>query len=349
MQSSTLDQFHDRPPLRHLKRLTTKDGLVQHADHEVPDPAHGYSIDDNARGLIACLWHHQLFGDTSILQLAETYFNYLKKVQKNDGTFHNFVSFSDKKLDAEGSEDSIGRAIWALGETIATIPDHDFAKESEQMFDRAIIDHHLDHEHVRTKAYILLGLLAAGKHEVAKKWADKLIVIFNERSGPEWQWFENSLFYANGILPYAMARAARLLGNAELKDIAMRSYDWLDSVSREQGVPAPIGQNGWYRKGGEKVLYDQQPLEAADMVLAATELFSLTNEAKYLDSALEWFSWYEGKNLQHKSLINQSTGGIYDALTPGGVNENQGAESIVTYLMAYLSLARTAQSNGKTD
>ncbi len=339
MENNFFGQFKDRPVLRHLKRLTTPTGIIQHADFDVPDPAHGYSIDDNARALIVCLWHYRLFQDASILSLAEVYFGYLQRVEKEGGSFHNFLSFSEKLVEAEGSEDSIGRAIWALGEVIATCPDKELVKKSAEIFGRASIEKHLNHPHVRTKAYILLGLVAAGKLEEAKRWADKLVDIFDRQSSDVWLWFEDGLFYANGILSYSLARAALVLKDSRASEVAIKSFDWLNRICRLDGQPAPIGQNGWFFKSGQKASYDQQPLEAADMVLAAKEIYQLTKNKKYLEVASEWFSWYRGNNCQQKSLIDETTGGIYDGVTPGGVNKNQGAESIVSYLLAYLSLA----------
>ncbi len=345
MKNNFLDLFRDPPGLRHLKRLTTPTGVIQHADFDVPDPAHGYSIDDNARALIVCLWHYRLFQDASVLSLAEVYFNYLQRVEKEGGSFHNFLSFSEKLLESEGSEDSIGRAIWVLGEVMASHADKELTEKANEIFSRASIEKHLDHPHVRTKAYILLGLLAAGKLDEAKRWTDKLVAIFNNQSTDDWLWFEDGLFYANGILPYALARAARILQDQTAGEVAIKSFDWLDSLCRLNGQPSPVGQNGWFFKNGQKATYDQQPLEAADMVLAATELYLLTDTQKYLNVASDWFGWYKGNNSQEKSLIDETTGGIYDAVTPGGVNKNQGAESIVTYLLAYLSIAELTKND----
>src|SRR5689334_7287367 len=115
MPKSQLNQFRHEPILRHLKRLTTPTGLIQHADYDVPDPAFGYSIDDNARALIVCLWYQKLFNEPAITRLADIYFSYIERVEKEGGSFHNFLSFSEKVLESEGSEDSIGRAVWALG------------------------------------------------------------------------------------------------------------------------------------------------------------------------------------------------------------------------------------------
>jgi uncharacterized protein YyaL (SSP411 family) len=336
----TLADFIHPPALTHFKRLTSKDGIIQHADLEVPDPSFGYSIDDNARALIVCLWHYQQYQDASILRLAEVYFNYLKKVEIEGGSFHNFLSFTEKTLDAEGSEDSIGRAVWALGETIAHHPDEAVRLEAAAMLERTRLQKHIDHAHIRSKAYILLGLAAAGQRDQVSAWADLLVAAYRHEQAPDWQWFEGLLCYANGILPYALLVAHQATGSAEYLVVARKTLHWLDRVSRIGATPAPIGHAGWFYRGQERAEYDQQPLDAADMALAWAKLHEITHDSHDLERALEWMSWYDGHNTQKKSVINEATKGIYDAITPGGVNLNQGAESIVTYLLAYLSLAR---------
>jgi len=339
MQITPAD-FSNKPHLTHLKRLTTKDGLIQHSDLEVPDPSYGYSIDDNARALIACLWHYQLYKEPSVLSLAEIYFGYLKKVEKEGGSFHNFLSFSEKVLDAEGSEDSIGRAYWALGLTATLHPDESVRQQASDMMARTNINRHLDHIHLRAKSYILLGLVSLNKKEPVEIWADQLVNVYEQERSKGWEWFENMLCYANGALPYALAVAYEKTNQRKYLAVAERTFVWLNKESRANGRPAPIGQNGWYIRGREKALYDQQPLDASDMILAANKLFELTKDKKYSDLAIEWMNWYYGDNIQDRSLINEQTWGIYDALTPTGVNENQGAESIVTFLMAYLDTVR---------
>ncbi len=341
MSKMELKDFASRPPLTHLKRLTTPRGLVQHADLEVPDPAFGYSLDDNARALIVCLWHYQLFADRAILNLFEIYWRYLQRARNQSGSFHNFLSFSESILDAEGTEDSIGRAIWALGTILGSHPDLAVGGQAERIITETNLSKHTEHPHVRAKALILCGLMAAKDRSVAT-WADQLITAYEHSKSANWPWFEDNLRYANGILPYALATSYLLTKNRRYLDVARVSFDWLNTVSRIGGQPAPIGQNGWYYQGGEKALYDQQPLEAADMVLAASALFEATDSRPYLDLALEWMSWYGGHNSQGTAVFNAATGGVYDALTPTGVNKNQGAESIVTYLMAYLALTKLA-------
>ena len=130
-----LEDFHNPPPLTHLKRLTTREGLIQHADMDVPDPSHGYSLDDNARAIIATIWYYRAHQDQSVLHLLEIYFSYVKRVEKEGGSFHNFLSFTEQILDAEGSEDSIGRTIWALGEMINSCPDETIRTGAKTIFE----------------------------------------------------------------------------------------------------------------------------------------------------------------------------------------------------------------------
>jgi hypothetical protein len=339
-----IKKFSERPPLTHLKRLTTKDGIIQHADHEVPDPSFGYSIDDNARALIACLWHYQIFQDPSVLQLGEIYFNYIKRVEKEGGSFHNFLSFTDQILDSEGSEDSIARAVWAMGVTSKLHPNQKTKEEATAILSRTNIDRHETHAHLRTHAYLLLGLLGTGSRTEVSRWEEKLVTAYQKNRDEQWRWFEGSLRYANAILPYALTKSYLHTKNEHALEVAEESFLWLDSVSRIDGKPAPIGQEGWWYKGHEKAEYDQQPLEAADMVLAACALYETTQNEDYKNLAVEWMSWYYGSNVQDISIFNEQTGGVFDGITPNGVNKNQGAESIVTFLMAHLSLSSHVKS-----
>ena len=341
-QKLHLEDFLNRPPLTHLKRLTTEIGIIQHADGEVPDPSFGYSIDDNARAIIVCLWFYKIFNDPSLLRLFDIYFSYIKKVRIEYGTFHNFLSFTEQILDAEGSQDSIARAIWSLGVTVALHPDEKIRDEALEIVKGTKVDKHHLEKNIRTKAYILLGLADAFKNGEILSWADDLEQAYKENKTDDWFWFEDSLRYANGILPYAMVKAFKKTRKRKYLNIAKESFDWLDENSRKNGVLVPIGQNGWYFKGQVKALYDQQPLEAADMVIAACGLYEITKDKAYLNKAIEWMGWYYGNNLQKLHIFNTQTKGVNDALVSKGLNTNQGAESIVTFLMAYLSISKIA-------
>lgn len=334
-----LKKFELPPSLRHLKHMTTDFGIIQHAKSDDPDPRFGYSIDDNARALIVCLKYGRLFNPADVAKIKQVYFDFLERAYVSDNGFHNFYSIEGQPLDKKGSEDSYGRTFWTLAEAAADDQDKQMQDKAREIFSRLEPKEHLIHAYIRTKSYILLAYCAIGDSDNIKTWADHLADLYRANSTDEWQWFERSLTYCNAVPVYALAKAASHLKNAEYTRIVREAYDWLNKVSRVDGVVAPIGQNGWYHHRSDKAIYDQQPVDAAKMVLAAVELFKLTKEDRYLQDAIEWMAWYDGANTQMKSLINPKTSGIYDALTPTGVNENQGAESIVTYLLAYLELS----------
>jgi len=341
MSLKSLTDFLAPPSLTHLKRMTTKDGLVQHADLEVPDPAHGYSIDDNARALIVCSWYYRVFPRDELLALAKIYLSYISRAKVKSGEFNNFLDYLGDVPGQQKSEDAFGRTAWALAEAQVCFAGKDIAEKAKQLL-LGVLENKKEMDPIRSQAYLLLCSCALKDIRETSTLADKLVATFNKKRRVGWQWFEDCLYYANGILPYALAQASMLTGRQDYAEIAQISFDWLDKISQEKGRPAPIGQNGWYCFGQEKALFDQQPLEAADMVMAAAALYRINRKKHNLTRAIVWMSWYFGNNLWQLSLINPATKGIFDALTPGGVNENQGAESTVTFLMAYLSLSQLA-------
>lgn len=341
MSHKQLVDFLPSPSLTHLKRLTTKDGLVQHADHEVPDPTHGYSIDDNARALLVCAWHHQIFPDIEIRPLAKIYLKYITRVGVECGKFHNFLDYLGDIPGQSESEDAFGRTAWALAEARESFGADELGVEAKRLLDN-IISSEREVSALRGQAYLLLCYIAQKNTESTTQLADKLLNSLKANQATNWLWFENCLYYANAIFPLALARAFLLTKNIDYLAMAEKTYLWLDQTCRERNMPAPIGQNGWYCRNQKKALFDQQPLETADMVMAALSLYEATKQTKYLNIALDWMGWYFGNNLHHLEIWNSKTRGVFDALTNSGVNENQGAESIVTYLMAHLSLSKIA-------
>lgn len=337
-----LIRFASAPDLRHLRRLTTSFGVIQHAKYANPDPKFGYSIDDQARALIACLWYQQAFDPIETVGLISTYLEFIRRAQTSEGNFHNFYDITGRVLDVKGSADSFGRTMWALAEVIQKSNNRDFRKIAKKLLRRANASQHLSHQHLRTRAYLVLGYATTNDKSNTRLWADELIRLLRLNATKDWYWFERALIYCNAIPVYALARAYSLTKNGRYLDEAKKTLAWLDRISRIDGIVAPIGQDGWYHRISDKAHYDQQPVDAAKMVMTAAELYALTSQKSYLDKAIDWMSWYDGTNIQNKPLINHETGGIHDAITPTGVNENQGAESIVTYLMAWLSLTEIA-------
>jgi hypothetical protein len=340
------DSIINTPPrLSHLKRLTTKDGLVQHSDLDLPDPSFGYSIDDNARGLIVVLKYHRLYSNPSLVNLAWIYLNFIKKAQLKNGKFHNFLSYDGRYLDRAGSEDSLGRTIWALGFASGRGTEKKIAQTAQKVcLDSLKWVKSL--KHLRSKAYAILGCYYLKKEELVRHLADSLVNSYQLHQDSKWHWFENTIRYCNGIIPTSLFFAYRISKKKEYLNVARESLDWLLEECQIEGIPVPIGQNGWFHQGGDKAIYDQQPIDPSNLVSACLAAYQATKEKKYYYLAKDWWRWFWGNNLQNVVLVNES-GSAYDALTPNGPNLNQGAESTLAYLLATLELAYSLRKNNE--
>jgi hypothetical protein len=220
--------------------------------------------------------------------------------------------------------------------------------------------------HPEQRRLVLAALEGGGRHDLsvhAVRLVSDLVHAYDDTAADDWPWFEDTLTYSNAVLPYALLVAA---GNSPLKaqnpvkgpvgpngafmgsklvsrarEVGLQSLDFLLRVSAVDGTPAPIGNNGWYRSGGERALYDQQCVDAAAMVIASATAFQVTKDNRYRDAAYTWWEWFFGKNTNHRPLYRPEDGAVYDGLTPEGVNENRGAESVLAFLLAHLALAGT--------
>lgn len=334
-----LVSFKNPPSLTHLKRLTTPWGLIQHTELETPDPAHGYSLDDNARAIVVTTKYAKIYHAPAVLNLTQIYLDYLKRAQLKDGRFHNFLSFVNKFTDRVGSEDCFGRAIWALGFLISQKGlRQDLKRKAKKILSKSY-PQILSLKHPRAIAHTILGLFYLEDKRMVKKLAELIYLKFAKNSSKDWIWFENKLTHSNALLPLALFLAYDLTKEEKYLKLAEGCFDFLNHICQEKGKPAPIGNQGWYERGGKKALYDQQPLEASLMTQAALTAFKVTKKEKYQREAKHWFSWFLGNNLKNKKLIDPRTGGCFDGLTKSGVNKNKGAESILSYLLAYLSIA----------
>jgi hypothetical protein len=347
------------PAFGHFRRLTTDLGIWQHARGREPDPAHGYSIDDIARALIVVNHAASLFpvlrssdgsDKRSLEDLAGVFLTFLETAQIADGRFHNFVAADGRPLDEAGSDDSFGRTVWALGDTIAHAPTPDHRARA-QAFLHAARDHVRVWPYARTNAFLLLGLAEiigegeeGGWEAIATQLAADLVTRFQKHQDPSWKWFEDGLRYSNGALPLALFRISAVLPDrdpdeaAETVAVAQESLDFLLKTAVKDGTPAPIGNRGWYDRGGQQALYDQQPVDAAAMVLACLEAWKATEDDRYKTAADGWLRWYEGNNLQRAVLLEED-GAVHDGLNANGVNPNCGAESGITYVLARLRWA----------
>ena len=346
------------PDISYLRKITTEKGIWQHTKGSEPDLAMGYSIDDIARALIVVNRASSLFPELnsttddhrSLADLADIYLGYIEKNQHDDGSFHNFDSSEGTPLDQMGSEDSYGRTIWALGDTLKNGITEEQRQRADRIFTKAS-EYLVAQEFVRANCFIILGIVSSfayervpERYEVLKTLMRKKINAFRKESTTDWRWFEPDMRYSNGVIPLAILRGAEALEKtdkdiaSEARVIALEALDFLLRASEHEGVPAPIGNHGWYERGKEKALYDQQPVDAAAMVLACLEAFRVTKKEEYKESAEAWLKWYEGNNISGKTMLKEN-GAVFDGIQEDGINNNCGAESIVTYLLARLRWA----------
>lgn len=337
----------------HLETLLTDIGLWQHAQGDLPHKRHGYSIDDEARGLIVGLqyWKQGIALDFN-LRLAETCFQFIQKAAITDGKaaghYHNFCDSKGRWLDSVGSDDSFGRTFWGLG--IAQAIDAPFASRiaAEELLRGSLqaIDS-LNPWYLRAHAFVIFGLAASRlDDDRLKQLADVLVAAYERSSDAHWHWFEDGMTYCNARLPQALFVASRLLPEgAQYARIATDTLDFLlQKTHNGKGSYDPIGNarlttRGWFlRTDDTPAQYDQQPVDAGALVECCVEAWHATSEPRFRQAARDAFGWYEGNNLHDLPVYNSETGGVADALTPHGLNHNHGAESILSIHLAYQAL-----------
>lgn len=336
------------PNSAHIRRLTDRTGIIQHARYAVPDYHHGYCLDDNSRALLLTTLAYGHWPEDEVITLATTYLSYIQFMQLENGKFRNFLSYDRRFLDLEGTDDSFGRTIWALGAfqkmgRVAPLAGH--VRLSEELLSKAL-PHCTALKSVRGIAYSLLGLVHW--HEVA---ADRdvfeTIQILSEQLATDyrlctakedgWHWFEDILAYDNAILPYSLMRAADVCPTTEISP-AWQAAEFLDGLLFENGVLSSIGNQAWFRRGGHRSVFGQQPLEVPALILMYHHMYTLTGQNRYQRRAIQTMQWFFGKNEKNLRLYDPATGGCCDGLENHGVNLNQGAESTLSFWMAYFSL-----------
>ncbi len=335
------------PDLRHLRTLTDDTGILQHARFTVPDRRHGYSLDDNARAVIAALMAHAATGDDALLGLAATYLAFVEHAWNPDAArFRNFLTYDRRWAETAGSEDSHGRALWGLGYAVAAAPDDGMIRLAAQLFDRAL-PAVAAFRSPRAWAFALLGAdgylrrYGGARHVLtaAEVLAERLYRQYRAAAAPEWRWFEDLLTYANARLPQALLVWGERLGRTEWTEAGLEALAWLVQVeTAPEGHLCPVGNAGWYRRGGERARFDQQPVEVQGLVEAAIAAHRVTGEARWLRLARRGLDWFLGANDIREPLYDYRTGGCRDGLHPDRASGNQGAESTLAWLLALLAL-----------
>jgi glycosyltransferase involved in cell wall biosynthesis len=330
--------------LDHLLRLTDSTGMLQHAVFTVPNYNEGYSTDDNARAVIFSLLARNA-GIT--VPGLERYLAFLwHAFERRSGRFRNFLSYDHRWLEPVGSEDSHGRALWALGMVLGRLEEPGLRGLAGRLFDMAL-PAAASFSSPRAWAFTLLGC-----HEYLKRFsgdraaqsvrnslASRLVRLYAENHSSEWEWFEEVVSYSNATLPQALLATGSDLRRDDLVEAGLRTLQWLNELQVSEGdYFLPIGSNGFYRRGGERARFDQQPVEAGAMVSACLDAAGIANPHYWRHAAQRAFEWFLGRNDLQLSLYDPSTGGCRDGLHSDRANENQGAEATLAFLTALVEM-----------
>jgi glycosyltransferase involved in cell wall biosynthesis len=361
--SKTLNRLPELK-LDHVKALTDDTGMLQHAIFTIPNRGEGHTTDDNARALIFTVMLEQagknvlekdqlekdernksnvLVGDFS-----KRYLSFLEHSFNSDkGRLRNFLGYDRRWNEAEGSEDCHGRSVWALGTVLGRSSDQGLRSAAGRLFESAlpaVVEFHSP----RACAYTLIGIQEylhaySGDRDVQRvrdKLSERLLKMYESVCRADWKWCENILAYGNARLPQAMLLVGSACADDRMLSAGLESLNWLMENQRceTNGHFVPIGSHGFYRHGGKKARFDQQPLEAAGAVSACLQAYRITGDGRWSSQAWSAFNWFLGDNDLQLPLYDSITGGCRDGLHPERANENQGAESSLSFLTALLEM-----------
>ena len=337
--------------LAHIKRLTTVKGMLQFSAISIPDIESGYTLDDNARALIAVTKYYKITGEITALSLIDSYLNFIFFCQQANGNFLNYVDKEGQyfaKNNDENLEDSNGRAIWALGEFVS----------NQNLFNSYVIDkaalaikrslNQIAGFHSpRAIAFSIKGLYHYNQvynnpavKQLITALGDNLVSKYRGVSDNKWEWFEEYLTYANSVLPESLLYAYLSTGNKLFKSIARSSFDFLLSITFREGKIKVVSNQGWHIKGKPSNKFGEQPIDVAYTILALGLFYDVFKDQTYLQKMEIAFNWFLGNNHLHQIIYNPCTGGCYDGLEEYHINLNQGAESTVSYLLARLTVEK---------
>jgi len=336
--------------LNHLARMTDDTGIFQHAVFTIPNQHEGYTTDDNARALLVSILAEEVGveDEARAKKLSSRYLAFLwLAFNSANGRFRNFLSYERQWQESEGSEDSHGRALWALGSAINQAINEDLRGLAGRLFELAL-PAVAGFTSPRAWAFSLFGIQQyldrfPGDRSAQRQrdaLANKLLHIYEVTRAPGWYWFEEGLAYCNANLSQALLLAGARSSNQDWLAAGLQSIEWLVTQQRcsMHGHFVPIGSLGFYRKSGDKARFDQQPVEAGATVSACLEAHRATGDHRWRTQAWSAFNWFLGDNDLKTTLYDATTGGCRDGLHPDRANENQGAESTLSFLMALLEM-----------
>jgi len=335
--------------LKHVQAMTDDTGLLQHAIFNIPRYEHGYCVDDNARALLLMTLIEDARGEDPIRvrQLASRYLAFVNYAfDRPTGRFRNFLSYARQWIEACGSEDSHGRAVWALGTVVGRAVDPGRQSLAGDLF-HAALPALRGFSSPRAWAYALLGIdeylrAFAGDSGVEvqrTELANRLFDLLRRTSDGDWPWFEDSVTYCNARLPQALIVAGDRMHRADMTTAGLQSLEWLLSLqSSADRQFAGVGSNGFFVRGARPAAFDQQPVEASATVLACLDAYQVTGDSRWAVRARWVFGWFLGENHLQHWLFDPATGGCRDGLHADRPNQNQGAEATLSFLLALRGL-----------
>lgn len=347
------------PPIRlnHLECLTDDTGIYQHATFNVPNRREGYCVDDNARALLLMtLLETEGLSNADSLRKQSTYLSfvvdaYCEKSQK----FRNFMTFSRDWLEDKGSEDSQARSLQALGVTAARSGDFGHAQLASKVFEASAPGMYTMTS-PRSWAYTILGCVSYlsryPESNVATTLLDsssqKLVQLYAQCRTLDWPWFEPKLAYANARLPQALIVGGSYLGNEAMIRQGVNSLTWLlSNQTSAEGQFCPVGSKGADRTNIGTTQFDQQPIEVCGSISACLSAYAVTGSPTFLSQSIWCFQWFLGKNAVSTPVANILTGSCHDGLNSTGINQNQGAESTLSYLTSVAELKIALRGSNK--
>lgn len=338
------------PPLKldHLRHMTDETGMLQHSVFTVPNYREGYTTDDNARALMVSALLEDA-GSGIAFDLASRYLAFVwYAFNTQTGRFRNVMDYQRRWQEDSISDDSHGRTLWSLGTVLGRSTSPALHNMAGWMFEQAL-PAILNTTSPRAWAFALIGTheylrrFAGDRkaNQVREELANRLLTMYKSNRTDEWRWFEDKLTYCNAALPQALIMSGRWIPNAEMVEAGFESLNWLADVQHsepEGGHFVPIGSNGFYKRGGERARFDQQPVEAQAMVSACLEAYNSSGDKRWHKEARRAFEWFLGRNDLGIPIYDPTTGGCRDGLHPDRPNENQGAESLLAFLQSLMEL-----------
>jgi len=342
---------YNHPPLKmsHLQMMTNNTGIIQFSKINQPDICSGYTLDDNARALVAMCMYFKVTADEKCLSAISKYLRFVSFCIQPDANFLNYVDMDGiftKQNKEVNLDDSNGRALWALGYTVSMkglLPEY-ITSEAEALMERSLVNIGRIFS-TRAMAFVIKGLYffdngskSPRNLAIIETFAKRLVQMYRHEANKNWEWFEAYLTYANSILPEAMLYSWLLTGDSTYRDIAISSFNFLlKQTFNENGIEV-ISNKNWLQKGQVAGLFGEQPVDVAYTIMTLHAFSGAFSTGEYHDNMNIAFNWFLGNNRLHQIIYNPCTGGCYDGLEENHVNLNQGAESTISYLLARLTM-----------